>query len=203
MKVALIGASGTLGVRVLDELLNRGHEVTAIARNIGPIPSRPNVIPRQADAGDPDALTPVLRGHDAIVTAIPFLGFPTEAFVAAVKASGVRRILVSGTSGSLEVEPGVQLIATRLVSEHGKAEHLDSRELYKLLRRQDALDWTYLAPAALLTPGRRTGEFRLGNDQLIRGKLGESRISMEDLAIVIVDELENPQNVRRRFTAAY
>jgi putative NADH-flavin reductase len=203
MKIALIGASGNLGRRVLDELLNRGHQVTAIMRHPEQMDARPNVPVRAADAGDAGQLASAIAGHDVVVTAIPFLGLPFEAFLTGFRQSGVKRLFVSGSAGNLEVEPGVQLIAGRTLSDHIKPEHLDSREVYKLLRRQEDIDWTYLAPAALLTPGKRTGVFRLGTDQLIRDRLGESRISMEDLAIVIADELETPRHRQRRFTAAY
>jgi putative NADH-flavin reductase len=203
MKVALIGASGTLGSRILEELLSRGHQVTGIVRNPENLAPRGKLTVHKADAGDADQLKSVLPGHDAVVTAIPFFGFATEELLAGIEASGVKRVLVSGTAGSLEVEPRIQYISTSAVSEHGRPEHLDSREAYKLLRKQDQLEWTYLAPAALLTPGRRTGTFRLGTDQLLKDRVGESRISMEDLAIVIADELENPRHIRRRFTAAY
>jgi putative NADH-flavin reductase len=203
MKVALIGAGGNLGSRVLEELLARGHQVTGIVRHPERLERRPNVEFRQADASDADQLAPALMGHEAVITTIPFFGVRTEELIAAVKRAGIKRLLVSGSAGNLEVEPGVQLIATRSLSEHVKSEHLDSREAFKLLRREQDLDWTYLAPAALLTPGKRVGTFRLGGDQLLRDRLGESRISMEDLAIVIRDELENPQHIRKRFTAAY
>ncbi|HLY57781.1 MAG TPA: NAD(P)H-binding protein [Stellaceae bacterium] len=203
MKVALIGASGTLGIRVLDELLNRGHQVTGIVRRPDRLPEKPGLTHRAADASDADQIAAALAGHDAIVTTVPFLGLKVEELLAGVRRSGVKRILVSGSAGNLEVEPGIQLVGTRNMSEHGKPEHLDSREAFKLLRRDQELEWTYLAPAALLTPGKRTGNFRLGTSQLLKDKLGESRISMEDLAIVIVDEIENPQHIGRRFTAAY
>jgi hypothetical protein len=203
MKIALLGASGNLGSRILDELLERGHDVTGVMRRPEVLDPRPHLATRKADANEPEQLGSALAGHDAIVVAIPALGLSGEAFIEGVRRSGVKRILVSGSAGNLEVESGVQLVATRLISDVGKPEHLDQRELYKLLRRQDDLDWTYLAPAALLTPGKRTGEFRLGSDQLLRDRLGESRISMEDLAIVVADEIEQPRNLKRRFTAAY
>jgi putative NADH-flavin reductase len=203
MKVALIGASGNLGSRVMDELLERGHQVTAIVRDPEKLAGRTGITVRMADAAQPDQVTPFLVGHDAIITAIPFLGFRMEDFLEAVRRSGVKRLLVSGTAATLEIEPGVQYIEGRMVSEHAKPEHLDAREAFKVLRKQDELEWTYLAPAALLTPGKRTGEFRLGANQLIKDRLGESRISMEDLAIVLVNELEQAQHIRQRFTAAY
>jgi putative NADH-flavin reductase len=203
MKVALIGASGNLGSRVLEELLSRGHQVTGIVREPERLPPRPGLTLRQADAGIAEQVSTAVAGHDIVVTAIPFFGLRTEELIAGVKRSGVKRLLVSGSAGNLEVEPGVQLVATKGLSEHGKPEHLDSREAFKLLRREEDLDWTYLAPAALLTPGKRTGVFRLGGDRLVKDRLGESRISMEDLAIVIADEVEKPQHIKQRFTAAY
>jgi len=120
-----------------------------------------------------------------------------------VAASGVKRLLVVGGAGSLFVAPGVQLVDTPDFPAEWKAAALASRDALNRLREVQNLDWAFVSPAAHLEPGERTGVFRLGRDELVVDAQGHSRITVADLAVAIVDELERPQHLRQRFTAAY
>ncbi|WP_428568109.1 MAG: NAD(P)-dependent oxidoreductase [Solidesulfovibrio sp. DCME] len=200
--IALIGASGNAGSRILKELSDRGHRVTGIARNPGKIASLPGVTAVAGDVFDPHGLAALLRGHDAVVSAVHFLASDPQLLLEAVRASGVRRYLVVGGAGSLEVAPGRRLIDAPDFPEAYKDEASKGAAFLELLKTVDDLDWTFLSPSALFVPGERTGIFRLGQDRLLTNEAG-SRISFEDYAVALVDEIEQPAHVRQRFTVGY
>lgn len=203
MKVALIGASGNIGSQILSELRARGHDVTAIARNPEKIAVETGIKPVRADVGDANALASALRGHDAVISSVRFRNFDPQTLLTAVKASGVKRLIMVGGAGSLETRPGVQLVDTPDFPAAAKPEALAGRNALNLLRAEPALDWTFLSPSAVIAPGERTGKFRLGKDEVLIGPDGKSRISIPDYAIALVDELEHPRHVRQRFTVGY
>ncbi|PYE80633.1 NAD(P)-dependent oxidoreductase [Pseudoroseicyclus aestuarii] len=202
MNLALVGASGNAGSRLLKELSDRGHAVTAIARNPERIADLPGVTPRGADLEQTEDFVQALSGHDAVISALPFSTTDGAALIAAVRASGVRRYLVVGGAGSLEVAPGQRVIDQEGFPEAWRPEAGAGAAFLDLLRETEDLDWTYLSPSAEFVPGERTGQFRLGTDSLLVGEDG-SRISFEDYAIAMVDELETPQHIRQRFTVGY
>jgi uncharacterized protein len=202
MKVALIGASGNGGSRILAELSRRGHQVTAIARNPQAIARLPGVAAQKGDVFDKPGLVKLLKGHDAVISAVHFTASDPKLLIEAVRESGVKRYFVVGGAGSLEVAPGVKLIDTPQFPAAYKAEAARGGEFLDLLRKDRELDWTFLSPSAAVAPGERTGKFRLGKDQLLtHGK--DSNISWEDYAIAAVDELEKPAHLRERFTVGY
>jgi putative NADH-flavin reductase len=202
MKIALIGASGNAGSRILAELMNRGHEVTAIARNPEKITAQPRVTAKKADVFDQTGLAALLKGHDAVISSVHFTASDPKKLIEAVRAAGVKRYLVVGGAGSLEVAPGKKLIDTPEFPAIYKAEATAGNVFLDLLKQEQELDWTYLSPSALFIAGERTGKFRLGTDQLIANEKGSS-ISFEDFAIALVDEIEKPAHSRRRFTVGY
>jgi putative NADH-flavin reductase len=202
MKVALIGATGHVGSRILSELVRRGHAVTAIVRNPGKVPPLAGVTARQGDVFDPKALAAQLAGHDVVISAVHFAASDPRKLLEAVHASGVPRYLVVGGAGSLEVAPGVRLIDTPEFPALYKDEASKGAEFLDLLRNETKLDWTFLSPSAVISPGERTGKFRLGGDQLLTRDSG-STISTEDYAVAMVDEVEAPKHSRRRFTVGY
>jgi putative NADH-flavin reductase len=202
MKIALIGATGNAGSRILDELTRRGHAVTAIVRYPDKVPRKPNVMAQRGDADDAEALTKLLRGHDAVISSVHFTASDPRKLIDAVRKAGVKRYLVVGGAGSLEVAPGKQLIDTPEFPPQYKAEAAAGGVFLDLLRQESELDWTFLSPSARFVPGERTGKFRLGNDQLLSNEKGSS-ISFEDFAGALIDELEKPHHVRRRFTVGY
>ena len=198
MKVALIGASGKVGRRLVAELQGRGHEVTGISRNAADT-GVPMIV---ADANDSAALADAIRGHDALFVAATFRSTDPAAILRAMKEAGVRRLLVVGGAGSLYVSPGVQFIDTPGFPEMFRPEVAAGRSFLEALRASD-VDWTFLSPALSFVPGERTGKYRLGGDDLMRDESGGSTISYEDFAKALVDELEAPQHSRARFSIAY
>lgn len=202
MNVALIGATGNAGSRILAELANRGHSVTAIVRNPGQVPPLPGVTATKGDANDQAGLTELLNGHDAVISSVMFIASDPAKLIGAVRASGVKRYLVVGGAGSLEVAPGLKVVDTPDFPTEYKEEALAGGVFLDALRGTDDLDWTFLSPSAMFVPGERTGKFRLGTEQLLVNEEGSS-ISFEDYAVALVDELEKPCHVRQRFTVGY
>lgn len=212
MNIALIGATGFVGSAVLEELLRRQHQVTALARNPGKLAARDGLTVVQADAQDATQVAKAVAGHDAVVNAYnPGWTVPdihdqflvgTRAIYAGVKEAGVKRLLVVGGAGSLFVAPGVQLVDTPDFPAEYKAGALAAREALNLIRSETTLDWTFLSPPILLAPGERTGQYRLGTDAPLMNGEAPGGISVADLAVAIADELENPRHLQQRFTVA-
>lgn len=202
-KLALIGASGNVGSKILAEALSRGHQVTGIVRNPEKLPQHPNLTAVRGDVYDAEGLAKLLAGHDAVISSVHYTASDPALLLQAVKASGVKRYLVVGGAGSLEVAPGVALVDTPEFPALYKEEASKGRDYLNLLRGETGLDWTFLSPSAVIAPGERTGKFRLGGDQLLVGADGQSRISQEDYAVALIDELEKPAHSRQRFTVGY
>ncbi|MDG9924586.1 MULTISPECIES: NAD(P)-dependent oxidoreductase [unclassified Pseudomonas] len=213
MKIALIGATGYVGAALLEESLNRGHQVTALVRNPQKLPQHANLDAQPADVHDVAALADQLRGHDVVLSAFnPGWGLAdireqfiagSRAISAATKQAGVKRLLVVGGAGSLYVAPGQQLIDTPNFPAEYKEGAEGARQALNLLRDEQELQWTFLSPAALLQPGPRTGQFRIGGEQLLMDGDAPAPISVADLAVALLDEAEQPQHIRQRFTVAY
>ncbi|NTE34857.1 NAD(P)-dependent oxidoreductase [Agrobacterium tumefaciens] len=201
-KIALIGASGNAGSRILKELSDRGHHVTAIARNPEKIASLPNVVAKKGDVFDQAGLSELLKGHDAVISSVHFTASDPATLIEAVRASGVQRYLVVGGAGSLEIAPGQRVVDLPDFPAAYKAEATKGAEFLDRLKQEKQLDWTFVSPSAEFVPGERTGKFRIGKDNLLSNDEG-SRISFEDYAIALVDEIEKPQHSRQRFTVGY
>jgi putative NADH-flavin reductase len=216
MKIALIGATGFVGTALVAELLQRGHQVTALARNPAKLGARPGLTAKSLDAYDADAVAAAVKGHDAVVSAFnPGWDDPalydrfmqgSRAIEAGVEQSGVKRLLVVGGAGSLFVAPGVQLVDTPEFASHVPANVVPgakaARDALTAMRGNTALDWTFLSPPALLAPGDRTGKYRVGGEELLMAGAAPAGIAVADLAVAIVDEIETPRHVRARFTVA-
>ena len=203
MKVAHIGATGKVGSKILDELLRRGHTVTAISRHPEKTPAHKAVVAAKGDLSNPDGLAAVVRGHEAVISSAPFTPGSSQQVLEVVRKSHVRRYLAVGGAGSLEVAPGKLLKDSPDIPPEWLPAIREGAQLLQLLRSDHDLDWTYFSPAALIGPGERTGKFRLGKDQLVTAADGKSRISYDDYAIAMVDELEKPAHIRQRFTIGY
>jgi len=201
-RIALVGASGRAGSRILKELSDRGHTITAIARNPEKIASLPQVTAKKGDVSDKSGLAALLKGHDATVSAVHFASSDARTLIEAVRAAGVKRYLVVGGAGSLEVSPGKRLVDQPDFPAAYKTEALKGAEFLDLLKGEKELDWTFLSPSALFIKGERTSKFRLGKDALLASDKGSS-ISFEDYAIALVDEIEKPAHSRQRFTVGY
>jgi uncharacterized protein len=209
VNIVLYGATGKAGSRILNELLSREHTVKAVVRDEKKLQSAQNLTVEKGDLNDVNAIAQAAKGADALISAyappmdaVEELIDVTKRLVKAIKQAGVPRLLIVGGAGSLEVAPGVELINTSSFPEAWKPIAQAHHEALQLLRFSD-VNWTYLSPAAFFEPGERTGKFRTAKDQLITNAKGESRISMEDYAIALVDELEKPQHLRARFAVGY
>jgi putative NADH-flavin reductase len=216
MKIALIGASGFVGKAVLHELLERKHQVTAIVRHPEKLNSAENLTVSATDVMDQAALAEVLKGHDAIISSYnagwtnpnlyeDFLK-GSQSIQEAAKKAGVKRLLVIGGAGSLYIAPGQQLVDTEAFPKEYKPGALAARDYLNQLKEENELDWTFLSPAIEMNPmtaGIRRGSYRTGLDNPVMDENGRSLISVEDMAIAIVDEIEQPKHIRKRFTVAY
>jgi putative NADH-flavin reductase len=214
MNIALIGATGFVGAPVLAELLSRGHQVTVLARTPSKLPAQAGLTVVKADALDSTQVAKAVAGHDAVISAYnPGWSEPkihdlhlqaSRAIVEGVKASGAKRLLVVGGAGSLYVAPGVQLVDTPPFPAEYKQGALAAREALNQLKKESTLDWSFVSPPIGLAPGERTGQYRLGADNLLPGTGDQpAGISVADLAVAIVDEIETPRHVQKRFTVAH
>jgi uncharacterized protein len=216
MKLVLFGATGNVGQRVAAEALRRGHEVVGVVRDPAAVASPdPRVRLVKGDATDAERVAEIVRGADAVVSAIsprpnarglpaPSLRQNARALIAGLRAADVPRVLYVGGASSLEVAPGQVLADQPDFPEIYKAEAQEGRDALAIWRGEaEGLDWTYLSPAAEIGPGERTGTYRTTDDRLLVNDQGRSFITFEDYAVAVLDELERPQHVGRRFGVAY
>ncbi|EIM96845.1 NAD-dependent epimerase/dehydratase [Paraburkholderia hospita] len=211
LKIALFGATGMIGSRIAAEAARRGHQVTAFSRNPERAPADvANLKAAQADVTDAASIAAGARGHDVVASAyappqdnLAQIDKATRALVEGTRAAGIKRLVVVGGAGSLEVAPGKQLVDTEGFPDAYKAIALAHRDVLPILRAASDLDWTFFAPAALIAPGERKGTFRTGANALIVDAQGNSSISAEDYAIAFVDELEQGRFVHQLATVAY
>lgn len=212
MKIALIGATGFIGSALRQELLTRGHQVTALVSQPEKLAAHAMLNVEGTDVQNLAQLTTQLLSYDAVITAfsghaqantLDYYLTGIKNIISASKAVKTPRLLVVGGAGSLEVAPGIQVIDTPDFPAAYKATAEGARQALNLLRAEADLNWTMLSPAAMIAPGQRTGQFRLGKDQLLSDANGKSQISVEDYAMAMINELEHPQHLRQRFTLAY
>jgi len=215
--VLLIGATGFVGSALLSELVNRGHKVTAIVRNEKALAGREDIEVVVADATDPEVLTELAKGKDAVISAYnPGWANPRQyeetlenypKIVEGAKRAGVERILIVGGAGTLFVAPGLRLVDTGSLPEAWLPGVKSLGEFYlNTLTKENDIDWVFLSPAANLgnmQAGTRTGKYRIGKDDMLVDEKGDSFISVEDYAVAMVDELEIPKHHKERFTVAY
>ena len=213
--VTLIGASGFVGTAILNELLSRGHKVTAVVRN----PEKINVLNSnlrivKADVSDTDAMTEACKDKDAIISAYnPGWANPDiyeetlrnyPLILEAAKRSGAKRLLCVGGAGTLFCAPGLRVVDSGAIPDAIMGGVKSLGEFYlNTLMNEKAIDWIFFSPAGTLESGKRTGKFRLGKDKLIVDENGISHISVEDYAVAMVDELEKPKHHYERFTIGY
>lgn len=202
-KIAIIGATGNVGSRLVEEALRRGHTVTAIARDTSGIEKRDGVVAQAVDVLDADALAATLAGHDAVFSATRFATVSESAVVEPVKRAGVRRLLIVGGAGSLYAAPGQRVLDLPDFPAAYKAEATAGAAFLDALRRERDVDWTFVSPSAEFVPGPRTRKFRLGVDELLIDSSGRSWISFDDYAIAFLDEFEADAHIRQRITVGY
>ena len=203
LKIAIIGATGNVGKRITEEALNRGHQVTGIARSVaGAVPGN-NLTIKAGDINDPEALGAMLKGHDLIISSVKYTDYDHDKLIKAVRLSGVKRYLVVGGASTLEVAPGVTALDSGTLPDFVLPVARAAENYLDILRSSENLEWTVLAPGAEFTAGERTGKFRLGHHELIVDKNGKSAISFEDYAIALLDEIETPHHPRDFFSIGY
>ena len=217
MKIAIIGATGFVGSEVLKEALNRGHEVTAIARNTEKISAKNDLLrTAPVDVKQKEDLAEVLKGNDVVISTFnPGWTNPNiyedylegaQAIQEAVKASGVKRFIVVGGAGSLFLNERTRVIDSPNFPEEIKPGALAACEYLEILRRENELDWTFFSPAIEMAPGKpqeRKNTYRKGFDKPVFDEQGKSDLSVQDTAVVLMDEAENAAHIKQRFTAAY
>jgi putative NADH-flavin reductase len=203
MKIAVLGATGNVGGKVTKEALDRGHQVTAVARNTESLAGQTAATVKSADITDNAALADVVRGHDAVVISLKHQTFDLLKALDGVRQSGVKRVMIVGGAASLFNKDGIRLIDQPGFPDFIKVEAAPAAAALDEIRKITDLDWSFISPSMFLGPGERTGKFRLGKDDLLVAENGESKISYDDLAVAILDELEQNKHVRQRFTAGY
>lgn len=215
MKIVVFGATGNIGQRIVREAIERGHQVTSVVRQ----PKKSQTTDARAmlvkgDVTNAASVAQLVVGNDAVINAISIepgstgsescLTDAARALVAGMTLAAVKRLVVVGGAGSLEVKPGVAFMDTPqfpTASQSAAKAQRDALAVYQ--EEAKGLNWTVFSPAGEIGPGERTGKFRLGGDELITTSKGESKISYEDYAVALLDELEKPKHVRKRFTIAY
>jgi uncharacterized protein len=213
VNVALLGPTGFVGSAVLKEALDRGHTVTAIVRNPDRLEKRLGLIAKKGDVYDTASLAGLIQGNDALISAFN-PGWKdlnlyedqvrgTKSIIEAAKKAGIKRILWVGGAGGLAVKPGVRVVDDPALPDWVRPGSLATINALDQLRNEPDLEWTFLAPSAEMKPGQRTGQFRFGENQLLVDSAGHSRISVQDFAVAMINELEHPLHLRRRFTVGY
>ena len=214
-KIVLIGASGFVGSALLNEALERGHQVTAVVRHPGNITAtHKNLAVKQGDVSFIDTVIDLCKGADAVISAYnpgwknPDIAEETTSvyrtILEGIRQSGVKRFLVVGGAASLFISPGKRLMDAGVLPESFLPAVRALAGFYMNdLTAEKNIDWIFFSPAVNLEPGLRTGKFRLGKDDIIVNEKGESRISVQDYAVVMIDELEKPAHHRERFTIGY
>lgn len=214
MRITVIGATGMVGRRVVAEALARGHSLTAVVRDTSRAADLPPVVRvRAGDAADVVAVARLAAGQDVVVASTrPAVGSEaelvptTQALLAGLAGSGAR-LLVVGGAGSLVVPgTGGRLVAddpSLVTGEYRAIAQAGVHQLAACRAAPDEVDWTYLSPPAELVPGARTRSYRRGTDELLLDARGRSTISVEDLAVALLDEAQDPAHRRTRFTVAY
>lgn len=215
MKIVVFGATGSIGRWVVKEAIERGHQVVSVVRE----PKRSQAPDARAtlvkgDATNAASVAQLVVGNDAVVNAISIepgsvneassLEEAARALIAGMTLAAVKRLVVVGGAGSLEVKPGVAFMDTQAFPAASMNAAKAQREALEVYRAEaKSLNWTVLSPAAKIESGERTGVFRLGGDELVTSTDGVSKISYQDYAVALLDELEKPKHVRKRFTVAY
>ena len=214
-EIVLIGASGFVGSAIMKEALDRGFKVIAVVRHPEKIKTvHKDLIVKQSDVSSADTVAEVCKGADSVISAYnpgwknPDIAKETtlvyRAILEGVRKSGVKRFLVVGGAGSLFISPGKRLMDAGVIPESYQPAVRALADVYLIdLIAEKNIDWVFFSPAGIIEPGLRTGKFRLGKDDMIVNEKGESKISVQDYAVAMIDEVEKPAHHRERFTIGY
>ncbi|MGL6125743.1 NAD(P)-dependent oxidoreductase [Chryseobacterium artocarpi] len=215
-KVAVIGATGFVGSHIVTELADRGYAVEALVRDASKVKTQENVTAKSVDVNNVPELAEALKGSDAVISAFnagwtnpnlynDFLN-GSENIEKAVEESGVKRLIVVGGAGSLYTSDNVQIVDTPDFPDAYKPGATAARDYLNKIKENNTLDWTFFSPAVEMNQanvGARTGKYRTSLETPVFDENGRSRLSVEDVAVALVDELEQNNHIRERFTAAY
>jgi len=212
MRITIFGASGAVGSRVVQEALSRDHQVTAVGRNLDRLSALPpEAVRRRGDAADPDDVTALSAGQDLVISATrpvpgsePELVTAAKGLLAGLAGTGVRLLVVGGAAGLvIPGTGGTTVLDGPDFPKDWRPIAQACNDQLEAIQATTEVTWTYLSPPAILEPGNRTGSYRRGTDELLIDPHGVSRISMEDLAVALLDEAETPTHPNTRFTIAY
>jgi uncharacterized protein len=214
LQIVVFGGTGNIGQRIVHEALERGHQVTIVSRDPSRVKEKhQHLSVQQGNVLEPTQVAKLVAGKDVVISAIgadrannPDYAIYRKAgqsLVTALRSFGAKapRLVVVGGAGSLEIAPGVLLVTK--IPEQYRAEVLGQKDALDYYRTVKDVKWTYFSPAGSIAPGKRTGKFRLGGDQLVADKDGNSKISIEDYAVALLDEAEQPKHTGKRFTIGY
>ncbi len=214
-KIVLIGATGFVGTAILNEALTRGYSVKAIVRDPSKVVTESLGLELvKADIMDTANLVTLLKDVDAVISAYnpgwsnPDIAIDTDkgykSIISATKQAKIQRLQIVGVAGSLFVAPGKTVVDSGIIPDAILPGVLAlAKVLNEDLKKEKDLDWVFFSPAGVIAPGDRTAKYRLGKDNLVVDANGESRISVEDYAKAMIDELESPQHHQERFTIGY
>lgn len=200
--IALLGATGNVGSRLLDEALSRGHQVNALVREPARLAPRADLTVVAGDVKDPQAAK-ALSGHDVLISSLRFADIAPDTLIDFARATGIPRLLIVGGAASLSLPDGSRLFDAPAFPAEYRSEAGAGIATLDALRGVSDLDWVFVSPQMVFAPGSRTGRFRLGEDALLFDTAGDSHISYEDFAVALLDEVERPVHHRSRFTVGY
>ena len=211
-RIAVIGGTGYAGSNIVAEAVSRGHTVVSVARSV-PAERIEGATYLEGSLLDVPSLVRELEGVDVVVSTVPARGDmvgnvrSNVAELLAELPADVRFGVIGGAGGSLIEPDGERMVDQPSFTEEYKPEALEAIGILDDLRAGPASrDWFYIHPAGgfgMWNPGERTGSYRVGGDVLVTDEKGESFISGADLAVAVVDEIENPKHSRERFTVGY
>ena len=221
LQILVYGATGNVGTHIVDEALARGHFVTAVSRDPSRITKQhPNLTAAAGDLLDPDSVLALARGKDVVITsvrgvigddkdpknALQYLAVVSVTEQLRALGDEAGRLIHVGGSGSLEVGDGrlyYDKLPKLFLPKKLELEIEGQILALEYLRDIDGVEWSYATPPKNLTNGERTGNFRVGGDQLMEDDRGRSRLSRADLAVAVLDEAEFETHTGRRFSVAY
>lgn len=213
LKITIYGGTGHIGQRIVNEALSRGHSVTVVVRDPASSSApRPHLSMVKGDALDSAAVARQIAGQDVVISAIgggssqgaDFYTRVGQSYVSALRSLGrsAPRLIAIGGASSLEIAPGKTLLDT-MPNAPPNSDMVTHKHALDYYRSIDDVQWTFVSPSMQIEPGTRSGKFRLGTDQVLKDANGQSRISMEDFAVAVIDEAEHPQHLHQRFTVGY
>ncbi|KTT66141.1 3-beta hydroxysteroid dehydrogenase [Pseudomonas oryzihabitans] len=200
--IALLGATGNVGSRLLDEALARGHSVAALVRDPARLAPRTGLTVATGDVAHSDNAQ-ALVGHEVLISSLRFADVAPATLIDFARAAGIPRLLIVGGAASLSLPDGTRLFDAPAFPAEYRSEAGAGIATLEALREVSDLDWVFVSPQMVFFPGERTGHFRLGRDALLFDAAGDSRISYEDFAVALLDEVERPAHHRTRFTVGY